>query len=97
VNRIERDYLDQLLKKMEAEGLGFRVIYERWDEETAHNVTAAQALDALGACDEEWINVYRADKCIGQMFLVYDNCQDGAEVVCDFHVSLEKWIEPEER
>jgi len=81
---------------MEADGLGFRVIYEPWDEETKHNVTAAQAMEALGACDEEWVNVYRGDLCIGQMFLVYDNCQDGAEVVCDCHVSLEPWINPEE-
>jgi len=88
----ERSEIEKVLKKMEASGLTFQVDY---GEGTRINCkTAEQALQHLGECDEEWLNVYRTDGSrLGQAFLVYGNAEDGSEIFADYHTCLGEWID----
>lgn len=45
-------------------------------------------MEAIGACDDEWLNLFDKDGChLGQVYLVYGN--DGYDVICDYHINLE--------
>ena len=53
--------------------------------------TAKEVLDAAFSVDEERLYVFDGDKRLGGVFLVYGN--DGYDVICDYHTSLEPLME----
>lgn len=87
--RIVRSLVDEIL------GHGLLISVDDGEEEHPLTNDREAILDALIEVDEDRVNVYYQENDLepsyqGQVFLVYGN--DGWDVICDYSISVEKFI-----
>lgn len=89
---IERAVIRHAAQALIAAGCALSVDYGEDDGfEVDKSTDLNEVMKAIGACDEEWLRVYKDGKNLGSIFFVYGN--DGWDVISDYHTSLESLLE----
>lgn len=85
---VERAIIRKAVTDIIAAGYALSVDYGEDDVAVSRSSDVAEIMEAIGACDEEWLHVRHTNgKLRGTIALVYGN--DGWDVICDYHTSLE--------
>jgi biotin carboxylase len=92
---IERAIIRRAVEDILAAGYLVSVYYGDDDYGIRRSANRDAIMAEVGACDEEWLNVMRADdtaksgyRLVGTIELVYGN--DGWDVIADYHSGLEQ-------
>jgi hypothetical protein len=95
-NRIimERAVIRRAVTDLIAAGFTVRVYYGEGDYGCERTNDVNTVMAAIGACDEEWLNVRREREGerpqVATIYLVYGN--DGYDVMADYHLSIEEHL-----
>lgn len=88
---LEIRIVNRLLKLLLKDGCSVTLSYGDGDDVVIKSRKFTDFHADIMACDQEWLRVYKNDKHIGTVFLVYGN--EGHDVICDYHNSLSSYIE----
>jgi len=94
---IERAIIRRAVEDIIAAGYLVSVYYGDDEYGIRRSANRDAIMAEVGACDEEWLNVMRADdtaksgyRLVGTIALVYGN--DGWDVIADYHTNLEQLL-----
>lgn len=89
---VERAIVRRLVRELLAQGYAITVDYGDVDDTSGvtRSTDEKKIIDAVQACDEEWLQVYKNDRNYATIFLVYGN--DGWDVISDYSVKLQDAI-----
>lgn len=85
--QLERRVVRSACQELIAQDCVLSLYYGEGDFGVTLTDSADAVVEAMHACDEEWLYVFRDGKYVGSIWLVYGN--DGWDVMADMHVTID--------